>query len=199
MPRTLLALLAALAITTPAGAQSPFAQGDDPCRTAITIDSGWTADVFTGGVEVVATDAAFTLTAVEGITTLGDWRLSIIGSVTEPLFTIKAGAITNPAGEESPAAVWQSIPVAVFHGQDELFRLSANEQGIYATEASEFGRLKTAAELAALEAPDTPFYADFLRPDGKGALLRIEIAAPTLADGFSAWAAHTGEFACAPE
>lgn len=194
MTRPLLSLLAALSLTTPA-----LAQSDDPCRNDITINSGWIASVFTGGVEIVSTDTAFTLTAVEGITTLGDWRLVIQGSVAEPLFTIEAGAITNPAGEESPAAVWQSIPVAIHHGDGELFRLSANERGIYATEPSEFGRLKTAAEMAALEAPGSRFYADFLRPDGKGALIRIEIAAPTLADGFSAWAAHTGESACAPE
>lgn len=195
MFKTLLPILAASAlIATPA-----FAQSYDSCRADITIDSGWTAQVFTGGVEVVSTDAAFTLTAVEGITAIGDWRLAIYGSVTEPLFEIDTGAITNPAGEESPPAIWQSIPVAVFHADDELFRMSATEWGTYATDPSEFGRLKTAAEMAALEAPDSRFYADFLRPDGKGALIRIEIAATTLADGFAAWAAHTGEFACAPE
>jgi len=195
MFKTLLPILAASTlITTPA-----FAQSYDPCRNDITIDSGWTAEVFTGGVEVVSTEDAFTITTVEGIAAIGDWRLAIYGSVTEPLFTIDTGAITNPEGEESPPEFWQSIPVAIFHGQDELFRLSASDWGTYATDPSEFGRLKTAAEMAALEAPDSRFYADFLRPDGKGALLRIEIAATTLADGFAAWAAHTGEFACAPE
>ncbi|NHK28160.1 hypothetical protein FF098_009620 [Parvularcula flava] len=194
MTRTLLSLLATLTLTIPA-----YAQTADPCRTDITIDSGWTAEVFTGGVEVISTDAAFTITTVEGITAIGDWRLAIYGSVTEPLFEIDTGAITNPAGEESPPSAWQSVPVAVFHAEDELFRMSATEWGTYATEPSEFGRLKTAAEMAALEAPDSRFYADFLRPDGKGALLRIEIAATTLADGFAAWAAHTGEFACIPE
>lgn len=201
MFKTLLPILAASTfIAAPALAQSPsMAESSDPCRNDITIDSGWTAEVFTGGVEVISTDAAFTITTVEGITAIGDWRLVIQGSVAEPLFTIDTGAITNPAGEESPHSAWQSVPVAVFHRDDELFRLSANDWGVYATEPSEFGRLKTAAEMAALEAPASHFYADFLRPDGKGALIRIEIAAQTLADGFAAWAAHTGEFACDPE